>query len=63
MTTVTGSTSRTTIRQQAGTSLWSRIDRTDLARTLFVAACTAALAFGLDWPSPTVPLLAVIGLV
>lgn len=63
MTTVTGSTSRTTIRQQAGTSLWSRIDRTDLARTLFVAACTAALALGLDWPSPTVPLLAVIGLV
>lgn len=44
-------------------SLWRRIDRDDLARTLFVAACTVAVALGLTWPWPQAPLVAVVGLV
>lgn len=44
-------------------SLWQKIDRGDLARTLFVAACTLAVALGLTWPWPQAPLIAVVGLV
>lgn len=44
-------------------SLWRRIDRRDLARTVVVAACAAAVALGLTWPRPEVPALAVVGLV
>lgn len=44
-------------------SLWQRIDREDLARTLFVALCAVALALGLTWPWPTMPAIAVLGLV
>ncbi|MGO2035148.1 MAG: heavy metal translocating P-type ATPase [Brevibacterium sp.] len=44
-------------------SLWQRIDRGDLARTIFVAACAIAVALGLTWPWPAVPVVAVIGLV
>ncbi|PLW00851.1 cadmium-translocating P-type ATPase [Corynebacterium ulcerans] len=44
-------------------SLWRRIDREDLARTLFVALCAVALALGLTWPWPTMPAIAVLGLV
>lgn len=44
-------------------SLWQRIDRGDLARTLFVAACTLAVALGATWPWPQLPLIAVVGLV
>lgn len=47
----------------ASASLWSRIDRGDLARTLFVAACTAALALGAQWPWHAAPLLAIVGLI
>ncbi|MGB4779034.1 heavy metal translocating P-type ATPase [Microbacterium sp.] len=47
----------------AATSLWRRIDRGDVARMLFVAACTLAVALGLTWPWPAVPLVAVVGLV
>ncbi|ESU58117.1 MULTISPECIES: heavy metal translocating P-type ATPase [Corynebacterium] len=43
-------------------SLWRRIDREDLARTLFVALCAVALALGLTWPWPTLPAIAVLGL-
>ena len=43
-------------------SLWQRIDRRDLARTLFVAACTLAVALGATWPREAVPPLALIGL-
>ncbi|WP_038622266.1 heavy metal translocating P-type ATPase [Corynebacterium ulcerans] len=43
-------------------SLWRRIDREDLARTLFVALCAVALALGLTWPWPTMPAIAVLGL-
>ncbi len=43
--------------------LWQRIDRGDLARTLFVAACTLAVALGVTWPWPQVPVVAVVGLV
>ncbi|HEY0238726.1 MAG TPA: cation-translocating P-type ATPase [Friedmanniella sp.] len=43
--------------------LWSRLDRGDLARTLFVAACAIATAAGLTGPWPAVPVLAVVGLV
>ncbi|NNG37117.1 cadmium-translocating P-type ATPase [Nakamurella sp. DB0629] len=43
--------------------LWSRVDRGDLARTLFIAACTAATALGLTWPWPTVPVVALAGLI
>ncbi len=43
-------------------NLWSRIDRGDLARTLFVAGCAIAVALGLTWPWPAVPVVAVIGL-
>ena len=39
----------------SGASLWPRIDRADLARTLFVAACAVAVALGLTWPWPAVP--------
>ncbi|QQU24953.1 heavy metal translocating P-type ATPase [Corynebacterium ulcerans] len=52
------STSSTDMR-----SLWQRIDREDLARTLFVALCAVALALGLTWPWPTMPAIAVLGLV
>ncbi|WOF22877.1 cation-translocating P-type ATPase [Microbacterium betulae] len=44
-------------------SLWSRIDRGDLIRTLFVAVCAIAVASGLTGPWPAVPALAVVGLV
>ncbi|GAA2571267.1 cation-translocating P-type ATPase [Microbacterium binotii] len=44
-------------------SLWRKIDRGDLLRTLFVAACTLATALGLTWPWPAVPVVAVVGLV
>jgi heavy metal translocating P-type ATPase len=44
-------------------SLWRKIDRGDLLRTLFVTACAVAVAFGLTWPWPQVPVLAVVGLV
>ncbi|WP_211215799.1 heavy metal translocating P-type ATPase [Microbacterium indicum] len=50
-------------RVMAERSLWSRIDRGDLARTLFVAACAAAVALGLTGPWPSVPVVAVLGLV
>ena len=43
-------------------SLWSRIDRGDLIRTLVVAACAVMVAAGLTWPSPAVPVVAVAGL-
>ena len=43
-------------------SLWSRIDRGDLIRTLFVAACAVAVALGATWPWPQVPVIAVVGL-
>ena len=44
-------------------SLWQKIDRGDLARTIFVAACTLAVGFGLTGPWPSIPVLAVVGLV
>ncbi|GMM97720.1 cation-translocating P-type ATPase [Microbacterium luteum] len=44
-------------------SLWGRIDRGDLIRTLFVAACAVAVALGATWPWPQVPVIAVVGLV
>lgn len=46
----------------SGVSLWRRIDRWDLARTLFVTACAIAVGFGLTWPWPQVPVIALIGL-
>lgn len=46
----------------SGMSLWRRIDRWDLARTLFVVACAIAVGFGMTWPWPQVPLIALIGL-
>ncbi len=45
------------------TRLLDRIDRADLVRTLVVAFCAAAVAAGVSWPTSTVPVLAVIGLV
>jgi len=47
----------------SGASLWRRIDRADLARTLFVTACAVAVALGLTWPWPAVPIVAVVGIV
>src|SRR5699024_5916302 len=47
----------------SGGSLWRRIDRGDLARTLFVAACALAVALGLTWPWPAVPVVAVVGII
>jgi heavy metal translocating P-type ATPase len=44
-------------------SLWKRIDRGDLVRTSFVAACAVATAFGGTWPWPAVPVVALVGLV
>ncbi len=43
-------------------SLWARIDRGDLARTVLVAACAVAVALGLTWPSPHLPVVALAGL-
>lgn len=43
--------------------LLSRIDRTDLARTAFVAACAIATALLPAWPLERVPLVALVGLV
>ena len=45
------------------TGLWSRIDRGDLIRTVLVAGCAVAVAAGLTWPWPRVPVVAVGGLV
>ncbi len=42
---------------------WGRIDRHDLARTVFVAACAIAVAAGVVGPWPAVPVIAVAGLV
>lgn len=47
----------------AQVSLWRKIDRGDLTRTLFVAACTLAVALGATWPWPQVPVIAIVGLV
>src|SRR5699024_755672 len=44
-------------------SRWARIDKADLARAVFVAACAVAVGFGLTWPWPAVPVLAVVGIV
>ncbi|MGX1738876.1 heavy metal translocating P-type ATPase [Corynebacterium flavescens] len=44
-------------------NLWRRIDRNDLARTLFVAACTLAVALGISWPWQQAPAIAVLGVV
>ena len=46
----------------SGESLWRRIDRWDLVRTIFVAACAVAVGFGLTWPWPQVPVIALVGL-
>ncbi|WP_454296568.1 heavy metal translocating P-type ATPase [Salana multivorans] len=57
---------RTTAPPQEPTSLrslWQRVDRGDLARALFVAGCAAAVGLGLTQPWPSVPVLAVVGLV
>ena len=43
--------------------IWRRIDRGDLARTLFVAACAVLVGFGLTGPWPAVPVIALVGLV
>jgi len=43
-------------------ALWRRIDRGDLSRTAFTAACTLAVALGVTWPSSAVPLVALVGL-
>ena len=43
--------------------LWQRIDRTDLARTVFLAACSVAVALGATWPWDRLPVIAVVGLV
>ncbi|WP_207211813.1 heavy metal translocating P-type ATPase [Promicromonospora panici] len=45
------------------TEIWRRIDRGDLARTLFVAACAVLVGFGLTGPWPAVPVIALVGLV
>ena len=44
------------------TGLWSRIDRGDLIRTVLVAGCAVAVAAGLTWPWPQVPVVAMGGL-
>lgn len=46
-----------------GESLWSRIDKPDLLRTLVVALCAIVTLAGLTGPWPTIPLVAVLGLV
>lgn len=46
----------------ASDGLWHRVDRGDLGRTIFVAACTFAVALGATWPWQSVPLIALIGL-
>ena len=53
----------TTQTPGGGASLWSRIDRGDLIRTVLVAACAVAVATGLTWPSPQAPIIATAGLV
>ncbi|MDN5756919.1 MAG: cadmium-translocating P-type ATPase [Tomitella sp.] len=42
--------------------VWGRIDRHELARTVFVAACAIAVAAGVVGPWPAVPVIAVAGL-
>jgi heavy metal translocating P-type ATPase len=44
-------------------SLWRKIDRRDLTRTLFLAACTIAILVGLTGPWPRYPVVAIVGLV
>ena len=49
-------------RAEPSASLWSRIDRGDLARALFVAACAVAVGLGMTWPWARLPAVAVAGL-
>ena len=49
-------------RAEPSASLWSRIDRGDLARALFVAACAVAVGLGVTWPWARLPAVAVVGL-
>jgi len=60
---VASDTGTSPVQTDRAASLRSRIDRGDLARTLFVAACAVAVGLGLTWPWPQVPVLAVVGLV
>jgi heavy metal translocating P-type ATPase len=49
-------------RAEPSASLWSRIDRGDLARALFVAACAVAVGLGVTWPWARLPAVAAVGL-
>ena len=49
-------------RAEPSASPWSRIDRGDLARALFVAACAVAVGLGVTWPWARLPAVAVVGL-
>ncbi|TDT31029.1 heavy metal translocating P-type ATPase [Naumannella halotolerans] len=60
---VTDARARDAVTSAGAASLWRRIDRSDLARTLFVAACTLTVALGVTWPWPQVPVVAMIGLI
>jgi len=42
--------------------MWRRIDRWDLARTFVVVLCALAVGFGLTWPWPQLPMIALAGL-
>lgn len=59
---VEGKTLTGLVRATSFASLWQKIDKGDLLRTLFVAACTLVTALGLTWPWSAVPLVAVVGL-
>lgn len=45
-----------------GMPLWAKINRSDLARVIFVVVCTIIVAVGGAWPWPRIPLFAIIGL-
>lgn len=60
---VTDARARDAVTSPGTASLWQRIDRSDLVRTLFVAACTLTVALGVTWPWPHVPVVAMIGLI
>ena len=50
-------------RQSDSSSLWAKIDKRDLVRTVFTAFCALAVALGVNWPWDRLPVLALIGIV
>ncbi|MCF2707232.1 cadmium-translocating P-type ATPase [Arcanobacterium haemolyticum] len=47
---------------KSSAKFWQKIEKKELARVIVVAACAAAITLGLTWPTPSVPAIALVGL-